>query len=154
LSAVVVPVVVEIAAAHRGHWAGAGVGPFWSTLVVPWAGRGWALVCVLALAGWAASAAPAHPRLGRRLLGGLAAGAAGAVVCALAAAPGWIWLARLGVASPGTLVLAYFAGLSALLCAGMAAGASALVVGEPGGAAVGAAAGGALVWVTWGVALA
>ena len=56
LSAVVVPALAEIAAAHRGHWAGAASGSFWASVVVPWAARAWTFVVVLALAGWAASA--------------------------------------------------------------------------------------------------
>ncbi len=153
LSAVVVPVLAEVAAVHRGHWAGAATGPFWASVVVPWAGRTWTFLVVMALAGWAASAAPAHPRVGRRIAGGVVAGAGGALVCALAAMPGWIWLARLGAAAPGTLAVAYGAGFAALLCSGVVAGASAPGIGEPGGAAVGAVSGGALLWATWGVAL-
>ncbi|MCA9541747.1 MAG: hypothetical protein KC620_22780, partial [Myxococcales bacterium] len=103
LAAAVVPLFATIAATHRGHWAGVGALDFWPGFVVPWAGRTWAVVLLVALAGWAASAAPAEPHRGRRALIGGGTGGAAAIICALAALPGWVWLARLGAADASAL---------------------------------------------------
>ncbi len=152
LSAVVAPLTVEVAVAHRVHWAGVGSGPFWNTVAVPWAGRVWVVLALLGLVGWAASVAPSHPRAGQRALGGLAVGALGALVCVVAALPGWIWIGRLGAASMFQLVSAYGGGAAALLIGGVVAGVAG-TLGEALGAGLGAVGGGAVVWAVWGIAV-
>lgn len=144
LSAAVVPVWVQIAAAHRAHWVGVGWAPgdgFWPGFVVPWATRIWALLGVVALAGWAATDATSDPRARMRRLSSVGLGAAGGVIVALAGGPGFSWLARLDVADEG--VLGWWSiGALAMVTSGAVAG---LVGGRAPavGALVGAVCGGA-----------
>ncbi|MCB9524399.1 MAG: hypothetical protein H6702_13655 [Myxococcales bacterium] len=150
LGALVVPVVVHVSAAHHAHWAGVAQGPYWRGLVLPWSGRLQALVGVFAVGGWAAWAAPADPRAGRRILLGLIAGLGGFAVTALAATPPWVWLHRLGAAPVGPLVKTAALAALAVGAAGAVAGAGGSRL--PGGlaAALGTLSGLGLVWLTWG----
>lgn len=146
VAAAVVPVFTVVVAAHAGHWAGAGDGAI--GLVVPWSGRVWAAVVGLAVAGWAAGVVPLQPGRGRRAVEGATLGGVAAGVCLLGAAPGWVWLGRVGLGWPvGEAALAG----SIVAVTGLVAGAAGPAgAGEAGGAALGAAAGGALLWGCWG----
>lgn len=147
LAAAVVPVFAVAATAHRAHWAGVGGESFWSGLLVPWAGRCWAAVILLAVVGWAAGAAPPEPGRGRRMAAGAGLGALAAGLCLLAALPAWVWLLRLGAAD-AIFGRALLAGLVPL-AGGVLAGALGPAAGEAGGALVGAAAGAGVLWAVW-----
>ncbi len=149
LSAAALALAIEIAVAHRAHWASAHAADYWAAWVLPVGARVWALVGALAVVGWAAGAGVDDPRWGARLLSGVAAGAGAALVWLGAATPVWVWLARLGADTPGALV-----GLATRAAAAPTVGAliAGLGVGAlgPGGAALGALAAGAALVFGWG----
>lgn len=156
LAAVVIPIFVVIASVHAEHWLGAGSPDVYSRFIVPWAGRAWAAIILLALAGWAAGAVEGIVRLPDgaddrplwRILRGVGVGLIAALACGLCAAPSWIWLARLG-AGEGIGLIAALA-VAPPLVGGVAAGGLGTISGGPPGALAGLAAGGALFWATWG----
>lgn len=146
LAAVVVPALTVVVTAHRGHWPGVGDGG--GGFVLTWAGRVWAAVLTVAVAGWASGAAPMGGGRGRRVAEGAALGAFAGGVCLLGALPAWVWLWRVGLGVPA---------VEALLAAGIVAAAGAVAgaagpagAGEAGGALAGMGVGAALVWAAWG----
>lgn len=148
LAAATVPVFAVVASVHRSHWAGAADGTFFAGLLLPWAGRVWAAVVLLAVVGWAAGVAPGEPGRGRRMAIGAGLGAFAGALCLLAALPAWVWLLRLG--GEGAIGQAALAGVIPLV-GGPVAGLLGPLIGEAGGATVGAAAGAAVLWGLWGV---
>ena len=148
LAAVVVPVWSVVVGVHRGHWPG-GSGGGGGGLLVGGGARVWAGVMVAAVAGWASGAAPVGPGRGRRALEGAVLGGVVAGVCLLGAVPAWVWLWRVGVGVP--VVEALVAG-GVVGVAGVVAGVGGPAgAGEAGGALLGMAAGGGLLWAAWGV---
>ena len=149
LSAAIVPLAILAAGAHRSHWAGAHAGAFWPTVVLPCVARAWAVLGAIALAGWASTAGADDPRPGRRLLLGLMAGATGAAIWMGAAAPTWIWLARIEPCPPGELVgLALRAALAPVVAAVIGGGAGGLI--GPAGGWIGGGAAVGILWWGWG----
>lgn len=147
LAAAAIPVFAVVASVHRAHWVGVADGGFFGGLLLPWSGRVWAAVLLLAVVGWAAGAAPGEPGRGRRMAVGAGLGAFAAGLCLLAAMPAWVWLMRLG--GEGAIGRALLAGLIPLI-GGPVAGLLGPVVGEAGGAGIGAAVGGGVLWAVWG----
>ena len=149
LSAVIVPVFIEIAATHRGHW-GLGLTGFWMPFVVSWAARIWALLMVVGLAGWAGGIGAEDPRLYPRLAWSAGAAAAGWLLIMLSAVPGWVWLGRLTGAG---VEVAWRAGLATLpvLLSAIIAGPVGRLVGDAGGALAGGVVGSGLLWLVWGL---
>lgn len=148
LAAAAIPVFAVIASVHRAHWMGVSGAGFFEDLLMPWSGRVWAGVLLLAVAGWASGAAPDEPGRGRRMALGAALGASAAGLCLLAALPAWVWLMRLGgEGAPGRAIVA---GLVPLV-GGAVAGFVGPALGEAAGATAGAAVGGAALWLVWGV---
>lgn len=149
LSAATLALAVEIAVAHRAHWASADAPGYWSAWVLPAGAHVWALVGALAVVGWTSGAGVDDPRRGARLLSGMAAGVGAALVWSLAAAPVWIWLARLGADTPGALAALAARSAVAPAAGALVAGAAVGALG-PGGAGLGAAAAGAVLMFGWG----
>jgi hypothetical protein len=137
-SALVGPVFVTVALAHRLQWPVGDAEP-WTGFIVPWTWRAWSAVIGTLLAAFAASVAPPDPRLVRRLTGALARAAVGWGVWVVAALPAAVWLVRLGAAS-GSVVAARFAtgavlvAAAALVSAALGARAPAAVAGLAGAA--------------------
>ncbi len=149
LSAAVLALAIEIAVAHRAHWASADAPDYWAAWVLPVGAQVWALVGALAVVGWTSGASGDDPRRGARLLSGALAGAGAALIWTLAAAPIWIWLARLGADSPGALAALAARAAAAPAAGALVAGAGAGALG-PGGAWLGAASAGAALFFGWG----
>jgi len=147
LAAAIVPVFLHVATLHRMHWSGSLGAHFWQEAVRPWGARIWALSGVLALAGFASSAAaPGLPDWMHRVRAGALAGGLGVATWLIASLPGLVWLARLGIEGiPFTFAIAALALLAAALIAG--------VVGAwlegPAAAAAGAVAGLGTLSLCW-----
>ncbi len=137
--ALCVPAFVEVAAAHRSHWSGAGQGPYWSGFVLPWAATLYTLIGGAAACGAAALGAP------RRAPAALAHGVLVTAFALLASVPGWVWLHRIGGAEAAEIAAAAFqAGgivalgtLAAALLAGRLPSALAGLLGVAGVSALG-----------------
>lgn len=130
-AAVLAPVVVTVAVAHRDQWPVGALGP-WQGWVGALAWRVWAAAMGLLVAGHAATLAPVDPRPGLRLVAAWLRTLAAVSICTVAAAPAAVWLARLGLAHGSAAVTRPAAafGLVAL------AGAASALVGTRAPAAV------------------
>ena len=152
LSLASLPICLHIASVHRSHWIGGSAGGYWDGFVVPTAGRAWAIVCVVAVAGWAASASTSDPRLARRIGSGAARGALACIVAAAASIPAWIWLARFDVVPDARLVGLFVVRACAVIVAGVSAGAFGGAVPFAPAALGGAVLGGTVIGWTWALA--
>ena len=149
LSALVVPVLVQVTGTHHGHWVGGGGGDWWREIVLPWSARFQAMVGVLTVAGWASFAAPPMPLRRQSVSVGLVAGLTGALVTLLAAGPPWLWLYRLGATAPGPLFSAMIWVGAAVLLSGLMAGGLGAFGLSALAALLGCASGGAIIWLAW-----
>lgn len=148
--AATVPVAASVCAWHRSHWPGVGGASWWRTVVLPVSARAWAMLAVLLLAGWAASAGPRRPDRIRSIGLGAWAGAQGALLAILLSIPGWIWLARLTVDATADVAFTGFIAALPAFAAAVFSGLSGATLGPVAGASLGLSSGAGLLWATWG----
>lgn len=143
ISAFTLPLLIHVSTVHRTHWFGP-VPDQWRRFLLEDGAAIWALLSILAVAGCAAGWRLIDPR--KAAARGVILGAWPALIAFVAAIPGWLWMARLGVATGGQIVDALLMVGPTPLVAGAVTGGCRRWLPMAPAAALGALAGGALLW--------